>query len=174
MSVPMRWQDPEITKETIQSPSISLRRQPARRMNSLRVVLGVGSACLIMSACTALGIQIGNANAMSQQNLRLVSVPGNHERIIMTNATIDRRLGFVTVTGSVFNATKHETLPNVEVVVELLDIHNHTLGVQPALITYNPLPAGQVSPFSVEMNDDPKAVGVRIRPRKMFGGPLDQ
>lgn len=170
----MRWQDPEIIEEAVHSPHIPLRPQPARRNNSLRNVLAFGFACLVMTGCTALGIQIGNANAMSQQNLRLVSAPSSHGRVVMTNASIDRRLGFVTVAGSVVNSTKKETLPNVEVVVELLDNHNRTLRVQSALIAYDPLPAGQVSPYSVEMNDDPRAVGIRIRPRKMFGGPLDQ
>jgi hypothetical protein len=172
MSVPLRWQEPEITQKPIHTPQIPLRRRPSRRIQRMRVALAVGATCLLMGACTALGIRIGSASVNSTQGLRLVSAPSSSGRVTLTNATLERRLGFVTVTGNVFSRAKN-AVPNVEATVELLDSKNHTVQMQSALIAYDPLPPGQAAPFRVEMQDDVRAVGYRVRFRGMFRGPLD-
>lgn len=172
MSVPLRWQEPEITQEPIHAPRIPLRRRPSRRTKRMRVTLAVGAACLLMGACTALGIRIGSASVNNAQGLHLVSAPSSSGRVTLTNATLERHLGFVTVTGNVFSRAKN-AVPNVEATVELLDSKNQTVQMGAALIAYDPLPAGQSAPFRVEMLDDARAVGYRVRFRGMFRGPLD-
>jgi len=171
MSVPLRWQEPDITQEPIHTPQMPLRRRSSRRLQRMRVTLVLGATCLLMGACTALGIRIGSASVNSAQGLHLVPTPSSSGRVTLTNATLDRRLGFVTVTGNVFSRAK-SAIPNVEATVELLDSKNHTVQIQPAMVAGS-LPAGQSTPFRVEMLDDARAVGYRIHFRGMFRGPLD-
>ncbi len=172
MSVPLRWQDPADFQEPIPSPVLAPRRRARRRTQPLRVITILSALCLAMSACTALGVRIGRANAASASSLRLVSTPSATGRVLLTNASVERRLGFVTVTGNVFNRS-HQKLSNVEAVVELLDSHNRTVQVESALIAFDPLPSGQAAPFKVEMPDSANAVGYRTAVRTMFGSPLD-
>ncbi len=172
MSVPMRWQEPEIIEEPLFAPHVPLRRRATRRLNGLRATLAFGAACLTMSACTALGFQIGKANAANTPTLRMVSLPAANGQVALTNAALERKLGFVTVTGGVFSRAKHN-LSQVEAVVELLDSQNRTLQVQSALVALDPLAVGQSAPFRVEMNDNPRAAGWRVHFRQMFGASLD-
>ena len=172
MSVPLRWQEPEIIQEPLFAPQPPLRRRAPRRVARMRVAFGLGVACLTMSACTALGFQIGKANAASTPTLRMVSMPAANGQVALTNGTLERKLGFVTVTGSVFSRAKHN-LSQVEAVVELLDSQNRTLQMQSALVAYDPLPVGQSAPFRVEMSDNPRAAGWRVHFRQMFGASLD-
>ena len=171
MSVPLRWQDPADFQEPLPAPALTPRRR-FRRMQPLRLIAMMSALCLVMSACTALGVRIGSANAASTSILRPVSAPSINGRVLLANANVERRLGFVTVTGSVFNRS-HQKLSNVEAVVELLDSHNRTVQVESALISFDPLPAGQAAPFKVEMPDSANAVAYRTGVRSMFGSSLD-
>ena len=172
MSVPLRWQEPVEFQEPIAAPTLSPRPRARRRAKPLRTLAMMSALCLAMSACTALGVRIGSANTASSSTLRLVSTPSANGRVLLANANVERRLGFVTVTGSVFNRSRQK-LSNVEAVVELLDSHNRTVQVESALIAFDPLPAGQAAPFKVEMPDNTNAVAFRTAVRTMFGSSLD-
>lgn len=172
MSVPLRWQEPVEFQEPIPVPALAPQRRTRRRTKPLRAIAMMSALCLAMSACTALGVRIGSANAAATSTLRMVSAPNANGRVLLANANVERHLGFVTVTGSVFNRS-HQKLSNVEAVVELLDSHNRTVQVESALIAFDPLPSGQAAPFKVEMPDSANAVSFRTGVRTMFGAPLD-
>ncbi len=172
MSVPLRWQEPVEFQEPVSTPALSPQRRTRRRTKPLRAIAIMSALCLTMSACTALGVRIGSANAAATSFLRMVSTPNANGRVLIANANVERRLGFVTVTGSVFNRS-HQKFSNVEAVIELLDSHNRAVQVESALIAFDPLPSGQSAPFKVEMPDSANAVSFRAGVRTMFGAPLD-
>ena len=92
--------------------------------------------------------------------------------IALGSASLERKLGFITVTGDAASrATRN--LPRVEAVVELRDAQRHTLRVESALIGLPTLAAGDTAPFQVEMPDDSRAVSYRVRFRQMAGASLN-
>src|SRR5581483_9919082 len=91
---------------------------------------------------------------------------------LMGSAKVERRLGFVTVTGDVRNQSARSQ-SRVEAVVELLDSRNHTLQMESSLIAFDPLAAGESAPFRVELADDPHAVAYRVHFKRLMGPRLD-
>jgi len=172
MSVPLRWQEPQIievpehqTRRSLRPQSTPLPRTKGRNAWIPLYLLG-------MAICMAGGFFIGRVPGPGEPALHLVSVPSNTSNVFLANTSVERHVGFVTVTGNVFNRSK-VALSNVEIVVELMDAQNRTLKVDSALIADDPLPTGGNSAFSVVVEDDARAARYRVRPRKMFGGTLE-
>jgi hypothetical protein len=101
-------------------------------------------------------------------DLHLVRSSDTGARATLASAAVDRKLGFVTVSGTVLSRNP-QALPRVEAVVELLDADNRTLQVESGMVAFDPLPSGQAAPFQVEVTDVPQAVGYRVRFRQLDG-----
>lgn len=175
MSVPLRWQEPEILQERVQVTRMPLRPTPASRSRRLGATFVVWACFGGMILCGGVGFQLGRLNGFNENSpsaLHLVSTPSASAKVLLSNANVERRVGFITVTGTVLSRAK-SSLSNVEMVVELLDAQNRTLKMESALISNDPLPPDGTSAFSVVIQDDPHAVRYRVRSRKLFGGALD-
>ena len=175
MSLPMRWEDPrDYTSNPVQTAAeIPLRiEQPLRKARSsgrrrLRALCGVAAAmtlCLlaIVGAATVVGALRPAAE------LHLVAASGFGAKATLGSASVERKLGFVTVSGTVFSHNS-QALPRVEAVVELLDAQNKTVQVESGMVAFDPLPSGEAAPFRVEVTDVPQAVGYRVRFRQLDG-----
>ena len=88
--------------------------------------------------------------------------------IALDSSSIERKLGFVSISGSALSESR-SPLNHVEAVVELLDAKHHTLKVESALLELDPIPANQTAPFHIELTDNPNAAAYRIRFRQMAG-----
>jgi hypothetical protein len=169
MSVPMRW---ERRIEPISPPAAPpLRRRKPRRARVLRTAL-IWIGCLGLLGSVAVGVHSMAFNASAPSLLRLARVAPSRGQVVMGAAQAERRLGFVTVTGSVTNRSR-SAQPRVEAVVELLDRRNQTVQVESSLLDFDPLGVGDSAPFRVELPDDTHAVAYRIRFRRLLGPRLD-
>jgi hypothetical protein len=104
--------------------------------------------------------------------LHLIASPSPKGRVALGSATVERRLGYVTVTGAVVNCSAR-SLSRIEAVVELLDRQNRPLQLESGLVTFDPLPKGESSPFRVELPDNARAVAYRVRFKQLLGAALN-
>ncbi|HLV80469.1 MAG TPA: FxLYD domain-containing protein [Chthonomonadaceae bacterium] len=171
MSLPLRQQDWEAPLR-LSAPKRRQHRRAIGYRKRVRAALAL-LAGVCICGFAAWGWQAVRAlEAASSLRLAAAVTPGAPARVGLVSASAERRLGFVTITGSVANhATR--TLRDVEAVAELLDSHGRTIGLESALIAFDPLPAGQPSPFRVEMVDNARAVAYRVRFRQISGSALD-
>ena len=165
----MRWEDPEPFEPT---PAPTPVMRPVRRARlSRRQRLRAAGALLMLSAVCGLAV-IGAVSVVNAFRpapaLHLVRSSDTGARATLTSASVDRKLGFVTVSGTVLSHNP-QALPRVEAVVELLDADNRTVQVESGMVAFDPLPSGQAAPFQVEVTDVPRAVGYRIRFRQLDG-----
>ncbi|HZP81136.1 MAG TPA: FxLYD domain-containing protein [Chthonomonadaceae bacterium] len=169
MSVPMRWETPVETAAPERAPA-PLRRRRVRRARRLRALLGLmGSAAILaLGAAGVRSLALGTRPA----ELRLLAAAPSSQQVRLGGAKVERRLGFVTVTGDVRNQSARSQ-SRVEAVVELLDSRNHTLQMESSLIAFDPLAAGESAPFRVELADDPHAVAYRVHFKRLMGPRLD-
>ena len=101
-------------------------------------------------------------------DLKLESSPNSNFPVSLSSATVERKLGYISVFGSA-ESESAANLTHVEAVVELLDANRHTLKVESGLVEFDPLPSNQAAPFHVELSDNPNAVSYRVRFRQMAG-----
>lgn len=166
MSVPLRWQDPEPTEPIVFPTSSKIRKSRSAGRRRLRVFCG----SVVALAFGSLAV-IGAASLMpdrTSSSLHLLASNAAEARASLVSASSLRRLGFVSVTGSVLSHDRN-ALPKVEAVVELLDAQNHTVQVESGMVAFDPLPAGVDAPFHIEVTDVPQAVAYRIRFRQLDG-----
>jgi hypothetical protein len=107
---------------------------------------------------------IGAASLLARRGdweLRLVPASPGATPAVLASSTIERKLGFVTVTGSVTSYAARP-LRNVQAVVELLDARSHPVQVEAALLPYSSLAPGQTAPFRVEVTDSAAVKGYRV------------
>jgi hypothetical protein len=123
----------------------------------------------VLAAVAAVLLARGFAPAPS---LRLVDSTPRNAAAGLVSASFDRRLGFVTVTGTMANRT-HHPLVDVEEIVELLDDDSRTVRMESGMIAFRRVEAGSTSPFRVELPDIAGATGVRVRFRRLEGEGLD-
>ena len=102
-------------------------------------------------------------NELKMEKMGVSAVP-----VSLDSSSIERKLGFVSISGSA-SSDSRSPLKHVEAVVELLDGKHHTLKVESALLELDPIPANQAVPFHVELADNPNAAAYRIRFRQMTG-----
>lgn len=168
MSLPMRWEDPEVV-ESIPVPAMKpIRRAGLSRRQRLRAICGF----ITLSAVCGLAVIGANSvvNALrpaAELHLAASSV-GAGVKATLASASVERKLGFVTVSGTVLSRYG-QAMPRVEAVVELLDAQNRTVQVDSGMVAFDPLPAGEAAPFRVEITDVPQAVGYRVRFRQLDG-----
>ena len=169
MSLPMRWEDPE-SNETISVPTLSLkpmRKARLSRRQRLRAFCGVAAFSALCGLAIIGACSVVNAlRPTPELQLRTSSEAG--AKATLASATVERKLGFVTVSGSVLSHNS-QALPRVEAVVELLDAQNRTVQVESSMVAFDPLPSGQAAPFQVEVTDVPRAVAYRVRFRQLDG-----
>lgn len=175
MSVPMRKEDLEryapVPTPTPAEPPLRVehtRRRPRPSLRRrLRAALGIG----VFSALCGLTIFGAGAavNALRPApGLHLISSPEAGAKAVLDSASVERKLGFVTVSGTVLSHAG-KSMPRVEAVVELLDAQNRTVQVESGMVAFDPLPSGQAAPFRVDVTDVPQAVGYRVRFRQADG-----
>lgn len=175
MSLPMRWEDPEAYEPTpAPTPAAPpLRMEKAQRKARTSVRRRVRAVCGIVVFATLCGLAVVGAgsvvNAMRPTpGLHLIASSDVGAKAVLNSSSIERKLGFVTVSGTVLSHTS-QALPRVEAVVELLDAQNKTVQVESGMVAFDPLPSGQAAPFHIEVTDVPQAVGYRIRFRQLDG-----
>ena len=169
MGYPIRWDEisaPEEHESVLQQEvkaSLSLRPY-FRKVIALTLA---GSSILVL---TVVGVTSVKLDGGQPAALQLESVPEGTQAAAATPRVI-RRVGYVTVAGSVTNRTA-ATLDRVEAVVELLDRERHALRSESSMIARNSIAPGQISAFQVEMADDPRAVAYRFHFKKLYGADL--
>ena len=170
MSLPLRWEDPS-PPEPVITPSRTPQRRRSSRTKHILISSLFITVSLLIGSLAVLGGQRVWENFHTPSTLYLASRP-NGQEVTAGQAAIERRLGFVTVTGSI---ASHVTRPlsQVESVVELLDAQNETVQVESGMIAFDPLLPGQMAPFRVELPDNVRAVGYRIRFKELSGASLD-
>ena len=137
------------------------RRQRLRAVCGVAALATVGSLAIIGASHV-----VGALRPVAE--LRLVASSATGAKATLASASVERKLGFVTVSGSVLSRNSL-AIPKVEAVVELLDAQNRTLQVDSGLVAFDPLPSGEAAPFRVEVTDVPQAVAYRVRFRQLDG-----
>jgi hypothetical protein len=171
MSLPLRWEPNEAPGAPYVLPSRPLRRRVSRRSRALRALVRL-MACLGVGSLAVVGAGSVLHSVHPAPTLKLVLSASQQGRVVLDTASVDRRLGFVTITGSVSSHTSRP-LSKVEAVVELLDAANRPVQVESGLIAFDPLLPGQASPFRVEVNDNTQAVTYRVRFKELLGPALN-
>jgi hypothetical protein len=166
----MRWEKPVEPVAPQQAPS-PLRRRRTRRAKGVRLLLSL-VGCVAIVALAGAGVRSLALGEGRADALHLAVTAPTSGQVTLLGAKTERRLGFVTVTGSVANRSAHAQ-SHVEAVVELLDAHNRTLQLESSLVSFDPLDKGETAPFRVELADDSHAVGYRIHFRQLLGPRLD-
>ena len=145
MGLPLRW-EPEITPEIQEAPANPAplrRRRTAQRWRALR------ASALLFSLVAVLVLAAVGAQALwraARPRALAVTAPASPgAQVRVASSEVERRLGFVTLTGSVANRTA-APLRNVEAVVELLDAKGRPVQMERALIGLDPLPAREDAP----------------------------
>ncbi len=158
MSVPLRKDEIEFVPYAPQLTEIhevEVSRSPRQKTRNRLLIATVGVSLLA-------GIGIGTMvpslfPSQKSDSLSLLAVQTDTNAPALESASASRRLGFVTVSGSL-RSTK--ALDNTEAIVELLDRNRHTLRVERALVARNI--AGASAPFQVLLPDDERASAYRI------------
>jgi hypothetical protein len=163
MSLPMRWEDPESYEPTpvptlVVKPRRKARLSRRQRLRAFCAVMVLAALCslAIVGACSVVGA------LRPASDLHLVASSDMEAKATLASASVARKLGFVTVSGTVLSHNA-QALPRVEAVVELLDAQNRTVQVESGMVAFDPLPSGQAAPFQVEVTDVPQAVAYRVR-----------
>jgi len=164
----MRWQELVEPQDAVWPVAVPKPRGAARRARRIALVV----ATTTLGACAVSGMKLIVWSKARDTALRLVQPSGEGAQVQLCGTSAERKLGFVTVTGSVKNRTV-QLLGHVEAVVELKDARHNTVAVESALLSLDPLKAGETSPFQVEMEDQPRAVEYRIHFRRLLGATLD-
>ena len=164
MSVPLRVPIEDsvpFASRAAHTPRTTVRQADPRRTRAAAAFVALTLICLGVALAARYA---GAADA----GLRFVPDSITGALLRLNGAAIDRRLGFLTVTGSV---TNHSGAPqeNVEAVVELLDANGQPIGYESALIAFSRLDRSETSPFSVTMQDDSRARAYRIYFRTLLG-----
>jgi hypothetical protein len=167
MSIPMRRQDP------LDSPLApdTAHKQRAFRGRKQRRQAGSRTALFWILLTLAIGAAALGASRKLQSHsvsLRFVQEGGVNSSVSPVSVSADRRLGFISITGSVRNLTSHP-LNRVEAVVEMVDDRDRPIGLESALIAFDPLKGGQCAPFRVDMQDNPHAVAYHLHFRSLLG-----
>src|SRR5262249_36244127 len=129
------------------------------------------TVALLVGTLTTIGAQSIWNSIHTDHMLRFDALPEGQE-VTASHPAIERRLGFITVTGSI---SSHATRPlaQVEAVVELLDAKNETIQVEEGLIEFDPLLPAQTAPFRVDLPDNTHAVAYRVRFKQLTGAMLN-
>lgn len=169
MSLPLRQEEWE-TPLRLSAPK---RLQHRRAVGYRKRVRAALTLLLALFVCGIAGWGWHIVRTMeAASGLRLATTVFPKARVALVSASAERRLGFVTITGSVSNHASR-ALTDVEAVAELLDSSGRTIGMESAMIAFDPLPSGEPSPFQVEMMDNAQAVAYRIRFRQISGSALN-
>ena len=167
MSLPMRWEDPEAYEPTLVLADKPVRRTRLSRRRRVRAI-GVFTGLSIVCGLAAIGAGSIVSALRPAPELHLVATTGLGAKTTLASASVERKLGFVTVSGSVLSRNS-KAMPRVEAVVELLDAQNKTVQVDSGMVAFDPLPSGEAAPFRVEVTDVPQAVAYRVRFRQLDG-----
>lgn len=112
--------------------------------------------------------------AEDQQNLEISSGTSpnvtNYELELESFNTY-KKSGFAHISGMVKNITEKK-LESIQAVGEFFDKNGDFVKSDTALIEYNPILAGQSSPFEVLTSDNPAIVTGRVQFKRFFGGTI--
>jgi hypothetical protein len=168
MGQPMRCEQ----LETPEVPVQPVKARPPRR--SLRAyyrrLLLVTFAVSALAVAAVIGASTLALSDRQAPPLRLSEVAAGRA-ISVAAPAVSRRVGFVTVSGSLVNRSG-SPLERVESVVDLLDAQQHTLGSASAMIDRDRIDPGQPSRFQVELPDKTAATSYRLRFRTLYGTDL--
>jgi hypothetical protein len=168
MGLPMRW-DYAVAPEPSDAP---LRRRRARRKRHPVRLLFALALCAVAAGTAVVGAKTLLHVMQPAPALRLLKNERAGASVALASASVERSVGFATVTGNVINHT-NQPISNVEAVVELLDAQNKTIRVESALVPFDPLPVGVTAPFRVELTDDSRAASYRVSFKRLLGSSLN-
>ncbi len=166
MSVPMRWEMEALPE----FPAVTIGRHAPRPKNGLRVTAAL-SLCVLLCAGATVAAQKTYQALRPIPDLRLEN-SGAGAAVAVGGAAVERRLGFVTITGSVVNR-QAANLPQVEAVAELLDANHRPVQMEAALVGSRALAARANAPFQIILPDNAQAVSYRVRFRELAGADLN-
>jgi hypothetical protein len=135
-------------------------------------MLSALAACASILSLAVIGAGSLLRSWRAEPSLRLAASEAPGRQILLLTANADRRLGFVSITGSVLSR-EARPLSKVEAVVELLDKEQTPLRLESALLSGDLRPKADPTPFRVDLPDDPRAVAYRIRFKQLTGAFLN-
>ena len=169
MGYPLRWEEivaPEIREAIVPE---AVEKPAGLRMYFRRVAL-LTLACSALVALAVMGVFGFLLRGHESPALRPYTAASGAQ-VAAGYPAVVRRVGYVTVSGSVLNRTKG-SLRSVEAVVDLLDTKQRTVLSASAMVNREQIAPGQASSYQVAMLDSPKATGYRVRFRQLFGPDL--
>lgn len=170
MGCPVRWADIVVPETPVSKPQA--RRMAASSLR--RFALRVSVVCV--AVCSgAIAAVIGGLALILHSGSPVVlpcraAATGHALSLARVSAT--RRLGYVTVTGAVYNHGS-QPLTDVEAVAALVDAHGAVLRSTGAMVSKRTIDSGEMVPFRIDMQDDTHAANCRIRFRRLMGAEID-
>ena len=170
MACPMRWETPSEQErpELVVEKTNKRSKRPNGYVRRLVVATTLGSATAL---CAVLGV---SSHCLGEHKLQALQFDAatSGKSVFAGQPMIERRVGFVIVSGTMVNRT-HRPLKQVEAVVDLLDANRHPIRTETAMIDRAAVAPGSASSFRLEMTDSPAAAAYRLRFRKISGVDLN-
>ncbi len=135
---------------------------------------------LVPGCVTALGVLLclttffgSNAQPSSGSTPSTAAAPQQEQepRLELLSETGERGYGYVTISGMVKNISG-QPIKNVEAVAMFADEHDNFITSGEALIDYNPILAGQSSPFKAMTTDNPAIKHWKVEFKDLLGGSI--
>lgn len=142
----------------------------------IKIVLSL-IAIGIVSATTNTDALTNNASSSASTTTSTTTKPVEQEtkqeqaQLEIQSTSSSRQYSFLEVTGEVKNITDKK-MDNIQVVVSFYDVEGNFIKDGTAIIEYNPILAGQTSPFTVIETDNPAIENWTITFKKLFGGTI--
>lgn len=172
MSLPVRLERLDRESASLHQPRElapeEVRPRPEAPTHAYAALVFLVGCCIAGAFCS----YAWRGNPASSALALYQSPPSANAAVQLLSAVVDRRLGYVTVTGSISNRVSRP-VRSAEAVVELLDASGRIIATESAVIGLDPLAPGDTAPFQVEMPDQPAAVGYRVRFRRLGGAAID-
>ena len=132
------------------------------------IILAVVGLSFLFANCAGLGGFGGGSDSNSSDT----NQPDQPDISLQLLSQSDERAwGYITVTGQVKN-TSDIALDNVTAAVSYYDSGGKFVKSDTALIAYDPILAGQTSPFEVVTSDNPAITGYRVDFEFLLGGSI--
>lgn len=165
----------EPRKKIIQQPSIPQNKQnKPKNSNSLILLLSVIGIIGFVCICAIIYSQLASPNLSSKDITAVPRTQSTSEPVYMLellSMNDTREYDFITIEGQVKNISL-VSLDAIEAVVQFYDGNGKFVKSDSALIDYNPILAGQTSPFSVITTDNPEIKRYSVIFKYLFGGTL--
>ena len=153
----------------INSHSTGLNVALGKLSSRLRLYAAIAATLIVV---TVSALTVLRAHWMrSPAPVELTEAADSSATLGVVSTRAERRLGYLTVLGSVSNRSSGN-LRNVEAVAEFYDASKRLVGLESALIEMPVLRPGRESAFRITTRDMNDAAAFRLRFRSLFGSAL--